>query len=75
MSNLFEESKIRSVWNSKENNYCFSVVYVMSDVEIALADLGEIATRKITKEKKPIGLKENIEVAKKGGNIAKKCKN
>lgn len=42
----------------------------MSDIEIALADLGEIATREIAKEKKPQGLNENIKIAKKGGLIA-----
>ena len=42
----------------------------MSDIEVTLADLGEMATREIAKRKNPQGLKENIEVAKKGGNIA-----
>ena len=42
----------------------------MTDVEVALADLGEIATRKITKKKTPKGLNENIEVARRGGKIA-----
>ncbi len=42
----------------------------MTDVEVALADLGEIATREIAKKKKPKGLVENIEVARRGGNIA-----
>ena len=42
----------------------------MSDVEIALADLGEIATREIAKKKNPKGLNENIEVARRGGKIA-----
>ena len=42
----------------------------MNDVEIALADLGEIATREIAKRKNPIGLDENIDVAKRGGKIA-----
>ena len=43
----------------------------MTDVEIALTDLGEIATRELTKEYKPQGLNENKEMAKRGGNIAK----
>ena len=43
----------------------------MSDIEIALADLGELATREIAKQHKPKGLDENIEVAKRGGRIAK----
>ena len=42
----------------------------MSDIEITLADLGEIATREIAKKHKPQGLKENINVAKRGGKIA-----
>lgn len=42
----------------------------MSDVEVALADLGEIATREIAKKRNPIGLYENIDVAKRGGKIA-----
>ena len=42
----------------------------MSDIEVTLADLGEIATREIAKKHKPKGLKENIEVAKQGGSVA-----
>lgn len=42
----------------------------MSDIEVTLADLGEIATREIAKKHNPKGLKENIEVAKRGGKIA-----
>lgn len=42
----------------------------MSDIEVALADLGEIATREIAKKKKPQGLKENINVARRGGKVA-----
>ena len=42
----------------------------MSDIEVTLADLGEIATRKIAKKHNPQGLKENIEIAKRGGKIA-----
>lgn len=42
----------------------------MTDVEVALADLGELATREIAKKRNPKGLKENIEVAKRGGKIA-----
>ena len=42
----------------------------MTDVEVALADLGEIATREIAKKKTPKGLDANIEVAHRGGKIA-----
>lgn len=38
----------------------------MSDVEVALADLGEIATREIAKKRNPVSLDENIDVAKRG---------
>lgn len=46
----------------------------MTDIEVALTDLGEIATRNIAKNERPRGLKENRKVAKRGGNIAKKTK-
>lgn len=46
----------------------------MTDLEIALTDLGEIATREIAKNNNPKGLKENIDVAKKGGHAAKVAK-
>ncbi len=42
----------------------------MTDVEVAFADLGEIATREIAKKNNPKGLDENIEVARRGGKIA-----
>ena len=42
----------------------------MSDIEVTLADLGEIATREIAKKHNPRGLKENIEMARRGGKIA-----
>ena len=42
----------------------------MSDIEVTLADLEELATREIAKKRNPQGLKENIEVAKRGGKIA-----
>ena len=42
----------------------------MTDVEVALADLGEIATREIAKKKNPKGLNENIDVARRGEKIA-----
>lgn len=43
----------------------------MSDVEVALTDLGEIATRELAKKHKPLGLEENKKIAKEGGNVAK----
>ena len=47
----------------------------MSDIEVTLADLGEIATREIAKKHKPQGLKENIEIAKQGGSVANNARN
>lgn len=43
----------------------------MSDIEVALADLGEIATRELVKKHKPYGLDQNKEVAKMGGQAVK----
>ncbi len=43
----------------------------MSDIEIALTDLGEIATRELAKEHKPYGLEQNKVIAKMGGHAAK----
>ena len=43
----------------------------MTDIEVALTDLGEIATRELAKEHKPYGLKENREIAKMGGHAVK----
>lgn len=47
----------------------------MTDIEVALTDLGEIATRELAKEHKPYGLKQNREIAKRGGNIEKITRN
>ena len=46
----------------------------MSDIEVILTDLGEITTRDIAKKEKPVGLKENLKVAKRGGGAAKVAK-
>ena len=43
----------------------------MTDMEVVLTDLGEIATRELAKEHKPYGLKENKKIAKMGGHAAK----
>ena len=43
----------------------------MTDIEVVLTDLGEIATRELAKEHRPYGLKENREIAKMGGHAAK----
>ena len=43
----------------------------MTDIEVALTNIGEIATRDIAKEEKPKGLKENMKVAARGGSVAK----
>ena len=43
----------------------------MTDIEVTLTDLGEIATRELVKEHRPHGLKENKKVAQMGGNVAK----
>ena len=43
----------------------------MSDIEVILTDLGEFTARDIAKKEHPRGLKENLEVAKRGGNVSK----
>lgn len=43
----------------------------MTDIEIALTNIGEIATRDIAKNEHPQGLSENIKIAKRGGRVAK----
>ena len=43
----------------------------MSDIEVALTDLGEIATRELAKEHKPHGLEQNKKIAQMGGHAAK----
>ena len=47
----------------------------MTDIEVLLTDLGELATRELTKKHKPSNLEENKSIAKKGGNIAKNNRN
>ena len=43
----------------------------MNDLGVLLTDIGETATRELAKEHKPYGLKQNREIAKRGGQIAK----
>ena len=46
----------------------------MSDIEVVLTDLGEVATRELVKKYHPIGLANNKVIAKMGGNVAKNAK-
>ena len=46
----------------------------MTDIEVLLTDLGEIATRDIAESEHPQGFKENIEIAKQGGSVAKNAR-
>jgi hypothetical protein len=43
----------------------------MTDIEVALTNIGEIAARDIALEEHPQGLKENLSVAARGGGVAK----
>ena len=43
----------------------------MTDIEVALTNIGEIAARDIALIEHPEGLKENMKVAKRGGSVAK----
>ena len=42
----------------------------MSDIEIALADIGELTARELAKKHKPYGLDANRKIAKEGGQVA-----
>ena len=42
----------------------------MTDIEIALTNIGEIAARDIADSERPQGLKENMKVAARGGKVA-----
>lgn len=46
----------------------------MTDIEVALTNIGKIATRDISNVEHPQGLNENLEVAKRGGGVAKGAK-
>ena len=46
----------------------------MTDIEVALTNIGEIATRDIAKQEHPHGLKENLNIVKRGGGVAKGAK-
>ena len=43
----------------------------MTDIEVALTDLSEVATRELVKKHKPVGLNANKEIAKMGGHASK----
>ena len=43
----------------------------MDSLEVSLTDISEEVTKRLAKKNKPQGLEENIEVAKKGSNVAK----
>ena len=43
----------------------------MDSIEVSLADISEEVTKRLAKKTKPKGLKENVIVARKGGQVAK----
>lgn len=47
----------------------------MTDIEVVLTDLGEIATRELAKEHRPYGLEQNKKIAQAGGQVAKTARN
>ncbi len=44
----------------------------MTDLEVAITNIGELATREIARNEKPQGLNQNRKVAKRGGGVAKR---
>ena len=47
----------------------------MDGIELILTDLSEEATKRLAQKNKPKGLKENLEIANKGGKVAKIARN
>lgn len=47
----------------------------MTETELALNNLAEVATKDLIDVNKPYGLEENLQVAKRGGKIAKNARN
>ena len=43
----------------------------MTDIEVILTDLGEVTARDIAKQERPQGLKDNLKVAKRGGDVSR----
>ena len=43
----------------------------MDNIEVSLTDISEEVTKRLAKKTKPKGLKENIKIARKGGQVAK----
>ena len=43
----------------------------MTDIEVILTDLGEVTARDIAKQERPQWLKDNLKVAKRGGDVSK----
>ena len=43
----------------------------MTDIEVIFTDLGEVTARDIAKQERPQGLKDNLKVAKRGGDVSK----
>ena len=46
----------------------------MTDLEVAITNIGELATREIARNEKPQGLNQNRKVAKRSGGVAKRTK-
>lgn len=46
----------------------------MTDLEVAITNIGELATREIAKNEKPQGFTQNRKAAKRGGGVAKRTK-
>ena len=43
----------------------------MDNIEVSLTDISEEVTKRLTRKNKPKGLKENIKIARQGGQVAK----
>ena len=76
MSNIkiFDDKKIRTQWNEKEEDWYFSVKENlrdnMSNIELVLNMLAEVTTTELSQKEKPATFKENKDIAKRGGKFA-----
>ena len=66
----FETSSITRQLKLKATDGKYRITDV-TDIEVILTDLGEVTARDIAKQERPQGLKDNLKVAKRGGDVSK----
>lgn len=72
---MFEKLDILVKVKKITTNEIYIIWLIISDIEVALSNLGGLDTCEIAKKHKTEVLNENIKVVRFGGNVARKCKN